>query len=74
MRHQIHRVRRQPPAPVVMPKDKWVGPVFVEADGTELTSTWQGYDPIPQLTGDWPQGMDKDCSVPARIHIPKGRS
>jgi len=70
---QVHRVRREPVAPIVFPKDQRDGPLFTEADGTVMESTWNGYDPIPQRIKDWPEGIDKDRSVPANIHIPKRR-
>jgi len=71
---QIQRVKREPRSIVVaMPQDRWRGRIFYEADGTMLESLWSGRGPLPGEK-PWPVGVEKDRNVPARIHLPKGRS
>jgi hypothetical protein len=71
MSHQIHRVKRGPPAPLTLPHDHWKDTevketILIEADGTEMFVKYCGKMP----TSLWPEGRETDKDrKPARLHL-----
>jgi hypothetical protein len=55
-----------PPAPP-LPRDVWVGRVFVEADGTTLESVWDGRETYQAQP--WPEGPARSLRRLARRHV-----
>lgn len=53
---QVHRVKRDRAVGTPLPKDRWQGRTFVEADGHELDVIWDGNANGPELLKDWPEG------------------
>ena len=72
--HQIHRVKRGPPPPAVLPHDRWKEDtavketILIEADGTEMFVKYCG----KMQTAMWPEGRETDKErKPAKIHLGK---
>lgn len=53
---QVHRVKRDRVQGTVLPKDRWQGGTFIEADGTELEVQFDGHRDGPTLLGERPYG------------------
>lgn len=60
--------RAQKAKATALPRGEYRGSTFIDTDGTEYTVSSGILESQP-----WPEGREVDCTLPARIHLPRVR-